>query len=136
MTTLCAKIVMKSGTVTLRKQSELSMVQFPRTYKPDNCNGDYILLISWDASRDIYQASAYICWILDDGSHILQLILAKSKINPHFGLTISKMELIACLLSCQLLRVLLAALYSYRLPISDISTGDSKSTLSSIKILF
>ena len=109
-------------------------VKFPRTYRPAGSDGSYILFLSWDANQELYEASSYICWIMSDGSHVPQLIMSKCKINPNFGLTIAKMELMACLLSCQLLRIIIAALSSFRLPVSVVSAGDSKCTLASIKI--
>ena len=70
-------------------------VKFLRVCKPKGCKGDYTLLISCEASQNVYRASAYICWQMKDGTHQTQLMLAKYDINAQLNLDPPKLELLA-----------------------------------------
>ena len=75
---------------------------FPRCIKPKNAVGNPPLVVSSDASKEAFGACAYAVWELEDGSHVSNLILAKSRLAPKRQTSIVQSELCGLLLAVRI----------------------------------
>ena len=78
---------------------QLEDIQYPRCVKPINAVGNPWLILLSDGSEEAYGCAAYCRWQCTDGSVVVRLIMAKSRIAPINKVSIPKMELNAAVVS-------------------------------------
>ena len=78
---------------------QLEDIQYPRCIKPVNAVGNPWLILLSDGSDAAYGCVAYCRWICTDGSVVVRLIMAKSRIAPINKVSTPRMELNAAVVS-------------------------------------
>ena len=78
---------------------QMEYLSFPRCLRPENAVGPPWLLILSDGSDTAYGCAAYVRWRCQDGSIILRLVMAKSRIAPLDKVSTPRMELNGAILS-------------------------------------
>ena len=81
---------------------EISNLTFDRCLKPKLIIENPMLIIFSDGSKFSYGACAYLRWKLENGMFSSSLLLAKSRLAPTKQLTIPRIELNGCVISCRL----------------------------------
>ena len=81
-------------------------ISFNRCIKPMLAVNKPILILFSDGSSVAFGSCAYIRWELYNGSFISKLILSKNRIAPTCQLTIPRLELSGCILSCRLRKLI------------------------------
>ena len=81
---------------------KISCLTFERCVKPRMSFGKPMLILFSDGSKCSYGSCAYIRWKLENGTFFSSLLLAKSRLAPTKQLTIPRIELNGCVISCRL----------------------------------
>ena len=81
-------------------------VSFDRCTKPKNAIGKPILILFCDGSKLAFGSCAYLRWELNDGSVVSNLLFSKNRIAPLCQLTIPRLELSGCIISCRLRKLI------------------------------
>ena len=81
---------------------KISRLTFERCVKPRMSVGKPMLILFSDGSKCSYGSCAYIRWKLENGTFFSSLLLAKSRLAPTKQLTIPRIELNGCVISCRL----------------------------------
>ena len=76
-----------------KDMNEMNSVINKRCLKPENCEGDPILVIFSDGSKDAYGACVYIRWHTTDGEYDSQLLLSKNRLAPLKKMSIDRIEI-------------------------------------------
>nr|XP_058940528.1 uncharacterized protein LOC131768833 [Pocillopora verrucosa] len=90
-----------------KDMNEINSVINKRCLKPENCEGDPILVIFSDGSKDAYGACAYIRWHTTDGEYDSQLLLSKNRLAPLKKMSIDRIELCAAVINKRLKQTIL-----------------------------
>ena len=90
-----------------KDMNEMNSVINKRCLKPENCEGDPILVIFSDGSKDAYGACAYIRWHTTDGEYDSQLLLSKNRLAPLKNISIDRIELCAAVINKRLKQTIL-----------------------------
>ena len=90
-----------------KDMNEMNSVINKRCLKPENCQGDPILVIFSDGSKDAYGACAYIRWHTTDGEYDSQLLLSKNRLAPLKKMSIDRIELCAAVINKRLKQTIL-----------------------------
>ena len=80
----------------------MNFVKNKRCIKPQNYDGDPILVIFSDGSKEAYGACAYVRWQLTDGKYDNQLLLSKNRLAPLKTMSIDRTELYGAVISKRL----------------------------------
>ena len=78
---------------------ELEDLSFPRCMRPANAVGNPWLILLSDGSDVAYGCAAYIRWHCSDGSVVVRLMMAKSRIAPINKVSTPRMELNGAVIS-------------------------------------
>ena len=81
---------------------KMNNIIFPRSAKPKDAQGKPSLVIFSDASKLAFGACAYLRWMIEEGTFISRLLMAKSKLAPTKELTMPRLELNGALLSARM----------------------------------
>ena len=80
----------------------LERMKFERCLKPKLNVVETELIVFSDASELAYAICAYVRWVLDDTSFIVNLVMAKNRMAPKRKLSIPRLELCAAVIASRL----------------------------------
>ena len=92
----------QNWSIFLNDLRDMNQIRFTRCFKPMDAIGEPILIVFSDASKDAYDACAYVRWQRKNNQFESNLILSKNRLAPIKKMSIDRVELCGAVLNKRL----------------------------------